>query len=239
MLAAREVTGRAGPSRLPPRDARLPRDLRRRRHAERDPGRAPNEELAVEGAPAHGSRTVRWRTATRRTAPRSTRPRTAPRTAAGGTPPRRSTSGSCSTSSPPLRKGQLHAAACASSGRGDGGRIADTVNEVMDVEPAHRARARAARAPGRQGRAHRRTAPPSSDLAGLVGRRARVGEHARRPTWSRRPTRWRASSAPSRGRPLADDGARDRRPPAPGRVPPHRARPSTRWSISSARSPPR
>ena len=124
--------------------------------------------------------------------------------------------------------------------RQDGDRRQDRrhVQRRHRAEPAHGATSSSAlsRVVGKEGK-NRRSARSSARPAARGRRCDRLGQRAdRRPGAAdhRDGARHRRRR---QGRPVADDGAGDRGPAAEGRVPAHRPRPSTRWSISSARSP--
>ena len=102
---------------------------------------------------------------------------------------------------------------------GVAGKVADTFNEVIELQRADGQGAGAAEPGRRQG--------GQDQPARLAGRRERlvggVDRLGQRPDRRPRPPDERDGPRHRRrrpGRPLADDGPGDRRPPAPGRVPP-------------------
>ena len=102
------------------------------------------------------------------------------------------------------------------------GKIADAFNDVIELnERMADELERLSRVVGKEGKIsqraeHRRRSPaPGSDV-GQFGQRADQRPGA--PDQRNRPRHRRRRQ----GRPLADDGAGDRRPPARGRIPPHR-----------------
>ena len=135
-----------------------------------------------------------------------------------------------------VQEGRLHRPARPSR-TGIAGKIADTFNEVVELNERMSRRARAASAASSARRARSTSAPPSatSRAPGRASVRS-VNDAHRRPGPPDERDRARHRRR-RQGRPLADDGARDRRAGrcrASSCAPP---RPSTRWSTSSARSP--
>ena len=118
------------------------------------------------------------------------------------------------------------------------GRIADAFNEVVELnERMADELERLEPVVGKEGRIAQRAA--LGDDQGSWAASRRVGQHPdRRP----RPAHDRDGPRHRRGRqgrPVADDGSRDRRPAAAGRVPAHGADDQHDGATSSARSRPR